>query len=560
MSAARLWAAAVAVRAGAAYGRDVENPHRIVILGAGTGGTLTANRLRRLYGDRVEIVVVDRDDRHVYQPGLLFVPFGLADPDEIVRLAPSAAARRHRLPPGRGRPRRHRRDTRPPRRTARRITYDVLVIASGAALLPEETEGLTGPGWGERSSPSSSSSPRPRCASALRRLRPRPPRGQPGRHADQVPGRAAGVLLPGRLVPARARRPRRRASITYVTSLDGAFTKPVASEHLAGLLAREGHRPGDRVRHRRGRRRRRAAGQLRRARGAVRPARHASRCTAAPRTSGARPGLGDELGFVADRSAHAAVEGRARTSSRSATPRTCRPPRPARSRTSRATRSSRTSRRFLAGEALEASFDGHANCFIETGFHKALLIDFNYDVEPLPGRFPEPHVGPLPLLKESRLNHMAKLAFQWVYWHVLLPGHDMPGISSQLQLAGKDLALLEPRRTTMTPLTLAGHRRRPRRRGLLLQARAVDPRRWRDEIARDNGIAELTDRHWQVIDFMRDHLPRDRLGADASARSASSPASRSRSSTSSSPRARRSSPPRSPASPSRAAASRSTRP
>ena len=59
--------------------------HRIVILGAGTGGTLTANRLHKVYGDSAEIIVVDRDDRHVYQPGLLFVPFGLADPEEIVR-------------------------------------------------------------------------------------------------------------------------------------------------------------------------------------------------------------------------------------------------------------------------------------------------------------------------------------------------------------------------------------------------------------------------------------------------------------------------------------------
>ncbi len=96
--------------------------------------------------------------------------------------------------------------------------------------------------------------------------------------------------------------------------------------------------------------------------------------------------------------------------------------------------------RFLDGRDLVGSFDGHANCFIETGFQKALLIDFNYDVEPLPGRFPEPHIGPLPLLKESRLNHMAKLAFQWIYWHVLLPGREMPGISSQLKLAGKRTA------------------------------------------------------------------------------------------------------------------------
>jgi sulfide:quinone oxidoreductase len=90
-------------------------------------------------------------------------------------------------------------------------------------------------------------------------------------------------------------------------------------------------------------------------------------------------------------------------------------------------------RRFIDGDELAATFDGHANCFIETGFHKALLIDFNYDVEALPGRYPEPHVGPLPLLKQSRLNHMAKLLFPWVYWHVLLPGHEIPGVGSQLR-------------------------------------------------------------------------------------------------------------------------------
>ena len=58
----------------------------ILILGGGTGGTLTANRLRRLFpGGEVEITVVDQDDRHVYQPGLLFVPFGLTHTEDIVR-------------------------------------------------------------------------------------------------------------------------------------------------------------------------------------------------------------------------------------------------------------------------------------------------------------------------------------------------------------------------------------------------------------------------------------------------------------------------------------------
>jgi sulfide:quinone oxidoreductase len=94
-------------------------------------------------------------------------------------------------------------------------------------------------------------------------------------------------------------------------------------------------------------------------------------------------------------------------------------------------------RRFIAGEPLVEGFDGHASCFIETGFHKALLIDFNYDTEPLPGRFPTA-AGPLPLLRESRLNHLGKLMFQWVYWHVLLPGRDLPGVGAEMSMSGKE--------------------------------------------------------------------------------------------------------------------------
>jgi len=92
---------------------------------------------------------------------------------------------------------------------------------------------------------------------------------------------------------------------------------------------------------------------------------------------------------------------------------------------------------FLRGEPLQAKFDGHANCFIETGFHKAMLIDFNYEQEPVPGHFPA-KVG-MSLLEESRLNHLGKLMFQWFYWHALLPGRDIPGIGAAMPLAGKEL-------------------------------------------------------------------------------------------------------------------------
>jgi sulfide:quinone oxidoreductase len=93
--------------------------------------------------------------------------------------------------------------------------------------------------------------------------------------------------------------------------------------------------------------------------------------------------------------------------------------------------------RILAGEELDAGYDGHANCFIETGFQKALLIDFNYDTEPLPGRFPT-SAGPLSLLRESRVNHIGKLMFEWVYWHALLPGRALPGLGPAMPTAGKE--------------------------------------------------------------------------------------------------------------------------
>ncbi|MGZ7040096.1 MAG: type III sulfide quinone reductase, selenoprotein subtype, partial [Thermoanaerobaculia bacterium] len=82
------------------------------------------------------------------------------------------------------------------------------------------------------------------------------------------------------------------------------------------------------------------------------------------------------------------------------------------------------------------SFDGHTNCFIETGDRKAILIDFNYDVEPLPGMFPLPVVGPMALLKESLINHMGKLAFRWLYWNVLLPARPLP-LPHRMSMAGK---------------------------------------------------------------------------------------------------------------------------
>jgi sulfide:quinone oxidoreductase len=92
--------------------------------------------------------------------------------------------------------------------------------------------------------------------------------------------------------------------------------------------------------------------------------------------------------------------------------------------------------RYIEGQPMLEQFDGHANCFIESGFGKGILIDFNYDVEPLPGKYPLPGIGPFSLLQESEMNHWGKVMFRWLYWNILLKGKEMP-ITAKMTMAGK---------------------------------------------------------------------------------------------------------------------------
>jgi sulfide:quinone oxidoreductase len=92
--------------------------------------------------------------------------------------------------------------------------------------------------------------------------------------------------------------------------------------------------------------------------------------------------------------------------------------------------------RYTSGQELLPVFDGHANCFLESGYGKGLLIDFNYTTEPLPGRYPLPGVGPFTLLEESEVNHWGKLMFRWMYWNILLKGQELP-LAPTMSMAGK---------------------------------------------------------------------------------------------------------------------------
>ncbi len=91
----------------------------------------------------------------------------------------------------------------------------------------------------------------------------------------------------------------------------------------------------------------------------------------------------------------------------------------------------------IRGEEMTHRFDGHANCFIESGDGKGMLIDFNYETQPLPGKYPIPGFGPFKLLQETELNHLGKLMFKWVYWNALLPGRDLP-LPALMSMAGKE--------------------------------------------------------------------------------------------------------------------------
>jgi sulfide:quinone oxidoreductase len=313
------------------------------------------------------------------------------------------------------------------------LPYDVLVVATGSRLEPEETEGMTGPGWLENVFTFYTTEGAAALAGALQAF-----------DAGRLVVNFVDLPIKCPVAPLEFTfladwyfhdcGVRDDVQLTFVTPLDAAFTKPVAADHLAGLLREKNIELVSEF----------ATGEVDGAGGRL--VGYDERevpfdlLVTIPLHGGAAfversPGLGDDLGFVPTdpRTLQSLVKPNVFAIGDATNVPT--------SKAGSVTHFegeilSENVLRFLAGDDLDASFDGHANCFVETGFRKALLIDFNYEVEPLPGRYPTA-AGPLPLLEESRLNHMAKLAFQSLYWHMLLPGREIPGISPHLTMHGK---------------------------------------------------------------------------------------------------------------------------
>jgi sulfide:quinone oxidoreductase len=404
----------------------------LVILGGGTAGTMIANKLRRrLSDDDWTITVVDRDDEHRYQPGFLFVPFEGYSRDKIVHSRQRSITEGvalvydevDRVSPD---------DDVVHLRSGRTLSYDYLVIATGTTPRPDQTPGMLGPEWRRSIFDFYTLDGAEALATALGSF----DHGRLVVHIAEMPIKCPVAPLEFTFLAEawlRARGLRDRVELAYVTPLDGAFTQPVASARLSHMLE---ERKVDVV----------TDFMVE----SIDPDRKVlvsyderevpfDLLVTVPVNMGAdfvgRSGLGDELQYVTvDKHTlqHTTYDNVFAVGDASNIP------------ASKAGSVAHFSveilvRNFLehvAGRPMTESFDGHANCFVESGDDKALLIDFNYDTEPLPGKYPIPLVGPLSLLEETRANHLGKLAFRHIYWNVLLPGFPVP-LPAHMSMAGK---------------------------------------------------------------------------------------------------------------------------
>ncbi len=407
---------------------------RLLILGGGTAGTMAANRLRkRLDRAEWEITVVDQSDAHVYQPGNLFVPFGIYQPHDLVK------SRRRFLPDGvelvLGEIDRVEPDQdRVLLADDRSLPYDYLIIATGTTPRPDQTPGMIGPEWRRSIHEFYTLEGATALASRLADW-------EGGRlvvHIVDMPIKCPVAPLEFTFLADAyftERAMRDRVSMVFVTPLDGAFTKPIASKHLGGILddrhvALESDFMVERIDAE-----------------AKTLVSYDERevpfdlLVTVPLNMGAdfvgRSGLGDDLNYVAVDKQTLLAKGHENIfaiGDASDIP------------TSKAGSVAHFSIELFEdnfvshvhGRPMTKLFDGHANCFIESGHGKGMLIDFNYDTEPLPGKYPLPGFGPFSLLRESEANHWGKMTFRWVYWNLLLTGKDMP-FEPLMSMAGKEI-------------------------------------------------------------------------------------------------------------------------
>lgn len=407
---------------------------RLLILGAGTAGTMMANKMRKtLSRQEWDITIVDQFKTHYYQPGFLFIPFGMYTKSDVIK------PKSDFFPVGVNVIFSEIKKIEPEHNKVIlsdgvALNYDYLLIATGTRTAPEETDGLKGKLWYKEIFDFYTIEGAVALANFFKTWKG----GKLVINIAELPYKCPVaplefVFFADAFFTERGMRD--KVDITYVTPLPGAFTKPRATKMLGDLLEQKNINivpdfnimevdndnkkiidfggteiPFDCL-------------------------------VSIPTNLGAdvieTSGLGDDMNFVkTDKHTLQQVDYKNIFVIGDA----------ANIPTSKAGSVAHFAAEIIEenfmcaieGRELTASFDGHANCYIETGYGKGTLIDFNYDTEPLPGSFPFPGLGPFGLLKVTRMNHYGKLLFRWIYWHILLKGKEMP-IDSEMQMAGKKL-------------------------------------------------------------------------------------------------------------------------
>jgi sulfide:quinone oxidoreductase len=405
---------------------------KILILGGGTAGTMMANKLfRALNPTEWEITIVDRHKTHYYQPGFLFIPFGIYNKTDVVKpkgdFFPSGISVIYKeieliegdknsviLQDG------------------TRLMYDYLIIATGTQIRPDLTPGLLGGEWHKTIFDFYTIE----GAIALQHFFRSWEGGNLVMCIAELPFKCPVapiefVCLAEAYFTKKGIRD--KVNITFVTPLSGAFTKPIATRMLSQLLEEKNIKIV-------------ADFYLESVDNEKKIIRSYDEqeipfdaLTIVPVNMGSemigRSGLGDDMNYVdtdketlqSKRFENIFILGDA-----------------ANIPTSKAGSVAHFASEILFENLLNAiehrpltaKFDGHANCYIETGYGKGALIDFNYDTEPLPGTFPLPGIGPFGLLRNTKINHYGKMIFRWIYWHILLRGKEMP-IEAHMTMAGK---------------------------------------------------------------------------------------------------------------------------
>ena len=412
---------------------------RLLVLGAGTAGTMAINKLRpRLPEDEWEITVVEPSDIHRYQPGYLFLPFGAYTPEETMeptdRFIPEGVMRI------RSEVDRVEADANVVHLAdGQTLPYDYLIIATGTTPRPDQTPGMDDPDVWRKSVHEFYTF---EGAMALHDKLENWEGGRLVVHVTEMPIKCPVAPLEFTFLADAffaEKGMRDQVEIVYVTPLEGAFTKPVASKLLGHMLEdrKIEIEPDFMIDTVDG-----ANSQIVSMDEREVPF---DLLVTIPLNMGAdfigRSGLGDDLNYVpVDKHTLLSTKydnifaiGDASNI-------------PASKAGSVAHFSidlfPENFINHVSGRPMTSMFDGHANCFIESGHGKGMLIDFNYDTEPLPGKYPLPGVGPFSLLKETDLNHLGKFAFRWMYWNLLLPGKELP-LPALMSMVGKQTDVLE---------------------------------------------------------------------------------------------------------------------